>query len=107
MGSNLGSTSFYVIVKCMHFFKKNKIVLIVYVISCITLHSSCADPDIFTRVVSRSTDKVVTTFLLSSHQTIIQRESNCFSRWRGPYQETFNTTSRYFDDLLNIDNPYN
>ena len=58
-------------------------------------------------MVSRSTDKVVTTFLLSSHQTIIQRESNCFSRWWGPYQETFNTTSRYLDDFLNIDNPYN
>ena len=57
---------------------RNKIVLIVNVISCITLHVSCADLEIFVWAGPGPTDKILTTFLLSSHQLRIQRQSNSF-----------------------------
>ena len=53
------------------FLKKNKIVYIVSVILCKTLHISCGDPEIFIRE-GLLTDKVLTMFLLPSHQLIIQ-----------------------------------
>ena len=75
------------------FFKKGekrKIDLIAPVTSCITLQILCVDPEIFIRLRPGPTNKVLTTFLLSSH--LFCRESPIASRGGGTRTSILNET---------------